>query len=85
MQQLLAFSRRQMLKPTELDLNRVVLGMSRVLRRTVREDIELEHDLDESLSRTHADQSQVEQVIMNLVQNAVEAMPSATPRRLATF
>ena len=82
--QLLAFSRRQLLQPTELDLNRVILGMARVLRRAVREDVELVHDLDESLHRTHADPRQMEQVILNLVQNAVEAMPSGGRIRVST-
>lgn len=82
--QLLAFSRRQLLQPTELDLNRVILGMSGVLRRVVREDIDFIHDLDERLDRTHADPRQIEQVILNLVQNAVEAMPAGGKLKIAT-
>ncbi|MGI9627332.1 MAG: hybrid sensor histidine kinase/response regulator [Longimicrobiales bacterium] len=83
-QQLLAFSRRQLLQPTELDLNKVVQGLSTVLRRAVREDVELVHDLDEGLGATHADPRQIEQVVLNLVQNAVEAMPAGGRLTLAT-
>ena len=83
-QQLLAFSRRQLLQPTRLDLNRVILGMASVLRRTVREDIEVVHDLSEGLGETHADPRQIEQVILNLVQNAVEAMPGGGRITIAT-
>ena len=83
-QQLLAFSRRQLLQPRELDLNRIVLGMSGVLRRVVREDIELVHDLANDLVPTRADPRQVEQVVLNLVQNAVEAMPTGGRLTIST-
>jgi len=83
-QQLLAFSRRQLLQPIRLDLNSVVLGMSRVLRRTITEDIELVQDLDDGLAVVYADPRQIEQVILNLVQNAVEAMPTGGRLTLRT-
>ena len=84
-QQLLAFSRRQLLQPKRLDLNQVVLGMSGVLRRVVREDIELVHDLASDLLPTKADPRQVEQVVLNLVQNAVEAMPAGGRLTISTL
>ncbi len=73
--QLLAFSRRQVLQPTILDLNTVVREMSKMLRRLIGEDIELVTVLDENLGYVKVDQSQIEQVIMNLAVNARDAMP----------
>ena len=84
-QQLLAFSRRQLLQPKRLDLNQIVLGMSGVLRRVVREDIELVHELANDLLPTKADPRQVEQVVLNLVQNAVEAMPAGGRLKISTL
>ena len=73
--QLLAFSRKQLLQPVVLDLNQVVTGIERMLARVVGEDIELALLVAPSLGRIHADAGQVEQVIMNLVVNARDAMP----------
>jgi CheY-like chemotaxis protein len=73
--QLLAFGRRQILRPTVVDLNRIVGGMERILRRLVGEHIELTLILAPGLDRTLADPGQMEQVIMNLVVNARDAMP----------
>jgi PAS domain S-box-containing protein len=74
-QQLLAFSRRQVLMPKVLDLNAIVSGMSAMLQRLLGEDINLVTNLDRSIGRVNADPGQLEQVIMNLVVNARDAMP----------
>jgi two-component system cell cycle sensor histidine kinase/response regulator CckA len=73
--QLLAFSRRQMLQPEVLDLNAVVSNIMRMLERLVGEDIDLATRLDPKLGQMKVDPGQIEQVIMNLIVNAREAMP----------
>jgi two-component system, cell cycle sensor histidine kinase and response regulator CckA len=73
--QLLAFSRRQVMQPKVLDLNHVVTGLSAMLRRLIGEDIDLQLTLREDLGRVNADPGQIEQVMMNLVVNARDAMP----------
>lgn len=73
--QLLAFSRRQVLAPRLLDLNRVVEDLERILMRVIGEDIELQTRLSPDLPRVSADPGQIEQVIMNLAVNARDAMP----------
>jgi PAS domain S-box-containing protein len=73
--QLLAFSRRQVLQPKNLDLNGVVRGLEQLLRRLMGEDIRLETTLSAHLGTIKADPSQIEQVLMNLVVNARDAMP----------
>ena len=74
-QQLLAFSRRQILKPQRLDLNFIVLDMSSLLHRLIGEHIELHIELSDEECRVEADSGQLSQVIMNLVVNARDAMP----------
>jgi len=74
--QLLAFSRRQMLQPRVLDLNELIIEMGKLLRRLLREDIEYNIRLGESLARVHADPGQIEQVLLNLTVNAADAMPA---------
>jgi PAS domain S-box-containing protein len=73
--QLLAFSRQQVLQPQVFDLNVVVEGMRRMLGRVLREDVRLQTALEPSLGPVHADPRQLEQVIVNLVVNARDAMP----------
>jgi PAS domain S-box-containing protein len=73
--QLLAFSRKQVLRPQRLDLNEVVAGMSSLLARTLGEDVELRTELEPELRPTLADPTQVEQVVLNLGVNARDAMP----------
>jgi len=73
--QLLAFSRQQVLQPRILDLNSVVADLAKMLRRLIGENIELTLALDPAAGRVKADQSQIDQVIVNLVVNARDAMP----------
>src|SRR2546425_2812013 len=73
--QLLAFSRRQVLEPRILNLNNLVSEIEKMLRRLIRKDIEFVTVLGTDLEPIKADPGQVEQVIMNLVVNARDAMP----------
>jgi two-component system cell cycle sensor histidine kinase/response regulator CckA len=73
--QLLAFSRRQVLQPKVLDLNGIVVGLDKLLRRLMDEDIEMLTVADKHVGAIKADPGQIEQVIMNLVVNARDAMP----------
>ena len=73
--QLLAFSRHQVLNPTVLNLNEIVSGMDGMVRRVVAENIELVTDLAPDLRSVKADVGQMEQVLLNLVINAADAMP----------
>ncbi len=73
--QLLAFSRRQVLQPKVLDLNGIVMGLDKLLRRLMDEDIEMVAVAGEGVGAIKADPGQIEQVIMNLVVNARDAMP----------
>jgi PAS domain S-box-containing protein len=74
--QLLAFSRQQVLDPKIVNLNEVILGMDRLLRRLIGEHIELRTLPGARLGKVLVDPSQMEQVIMNLVVNARDAMPA---------
>jgi two-component system cell cycle sensor histidine kinase/response regulator CckA len=72
--QLLAFSRKQVLQPTVLDLNAVVANLAEMLRRLIGEDIALATALDPALGRAKADPGQIEQIVINLAANARDAM-----------
>ncbi|HEV2468422.1 MAG TPA: PAS domain S-box protein [Candidatus Sulfotelmatobacter sp.] len=74
-QQLLAFSRKQVLQPRVLDLNEAVADVQKMLARVIGEDIELVANLHPSLLSVKVDPGQVEQVLMNLAINARDAMP----------
>ncbi|HSQ90906.1 MAG TPA: PAS domain S-box protein, partial [Nitrospiraceae bacterium] len=83
--QLLAFSRRQFVASKVLDLNALVANMDGMLRRLIGEDIiELNTELDSTAGAIKADPGQVEQVIMNLVVNARDAMPTGGRLRIET-
>jgi signal transduction histidine kinase/ActR/RegA family two-component response regulator len=73
--QLLAFSRKQVLQAKVLDANELLADMGKLLRRLVREDIELSLQLGDSLWKIKADPGQLEQAILNLTVNASDAMP----------
>ena len=74
-QRLLAFSRQQPLRPQTTDINKVVSGMSDLLRHSLGSDIRLETVLAGGVWRTHVDPNQLENVILNLAVNARDALP----------
>jgi len=73
--QLLAFSRQQVLQPVVVDLNEIFAGMEPMLRRVLGEDLELSSLPSRAICLVRVDTGQMEQVIMNLVVNARDAMP----------
>jgi PAS domain S-box-containing protein len=73
--QLLAFGRRQMLDPRVLNLNSVISEMDKIVRRLIRENIEIITRTGAGLGSVKADPAQIEQVILNLIINARDAMP----------
>jgi len=73
--QLLAFSRKQMIRPAIINLNRVVTDTESMLRRLIGEDIELVLALDPNLRSVRADPGQIQQVLVNLAINSRDAMP----------
>jgi PAS domain S-box-containing protein len=72
---LLAFGRKQILEIKVIDLNNILKGLEEMLRRIIREDIELQIITDQPLSKIKADPTQIEQIIINLAANARDAMP----------
>jgi PAS domain S-box-containing protein len=82
--QLLAFSRKQVPEPALLDLSAVLLDMAPMLQRLIGEEIALAVEPGRGLGRVRADRSQVEQVVMNLVVNARDAMPEGGRLTLET-
>jgi PAS domain S-box-containing protein len=83
-QRLLAFSRRQMLQPVEIDCNRLVESMREILRRTLSEDIEIQVNLEKELWSAFADPAQLENAVLNLALNARDAMTEGGCLTLAT-
>ena len=83
-QQLLAFSRKQVLQPRVLDLNRVVTESAEMLRRLIGENVELRTVFDPQLGSVRADPGQMTQVILNLVINARDAMPQGGTLKIET-
>jgi PAS domain S-box-containing protein len=82
--QLLAFSRKQILQPTLLDLNAVITDIEKMLRRVIGEDVQLDTALDPALWPVRADKGQIDQVLLNLVVNARDAMPNGGALRIGT-
>src|SRR5207244_2634961 len=82
--QLLAYTRQQVLTPQVLNLNSIVAGLERLLRRLIGEDIELVTALTPGPRSVKADPGQIEQVLMNLSVNARDAMPEGGKLTLAT-
>jgi PAS domain S-box-containing protein len=82
--QVLAISRRQVLQPVVCDANAVVRGLDRLLRRLIGENIELNTRLSADVCSTRADVAQLEQVLLNLVGNARDAMPNGGKLELET-
>jgi PAS domain S-box-containing protein len=83
-QQLLAFSRRQVLRPKLVDLNQLVANMEKLLRRLIGEDVDLRVIAANDLRKVEVDPSQIDQVIMNLAVNARDAMPQGGVLTLTT-
>ncbi len=75
-QQLLAFSRKQILQPRVVSLSRVIENLLPLLARLIREDVEVVTSFDPTTDRVEIDQTQLEQVVLNLVVNASDAMPN---------
>jgi PAS domain S-box-containing protein len=82
--QLLVFSRREAVQPVVLDLNEVVRDTERLLGRSMGEHAELVTDLEAAECRVEADRAQLEQVVLNLVMNARDAMPAGGTVRIET-
>ncbi len=74
-QRLLTFSRKVEPKPIPLNLNRRILQVEKLLRRTIPKMIDIQMDLSDDLAKVYADPTQIEQILMNLAVNARDAMP----------
>jgi PAS domain S-box-containing protein len=83
-QQLLAFSRRQVLRPVEIECDDLLESMHKMLRRTMREDIEVETDFDHDIPLAFADPAQLESAVLNIALNAQDAMPSGGRLTIST-
>src|SRR5437762_10116696 len=74
--QLLMFSRQQVIQPVILDINQIIANTEKMVRRLIKENIEFTVTLDPTLDRVNADSGQIEQIILNLVVNARDALPT---------
>jgi len=83
--QLLAFSRKQLIEPTALDLNELIEHMHKMLTRLIGEDIQLLHVPHARIGLIKADRSQIEQIIVNLTVNARDAMPQGGRLTIETY
>ena len=83
-QQLLAFSRKQLIRPAPVNLNTVISGSLGMLRRLIGEDIPLRTNLEPALGLVLADAGQLDQILMNLAANARDAMPMGGELRIET-
>ena len=83
--QLLAFSRKQIVQMEILDLNELIQSSRKMLRRLINEDINFSVELNPEIGNIRADSGQIEQIIMNLVINASDAMPEGGNLTLRTF
>ena len=82
--QLLAFSRQQYMEPTSVDLNALISGVSKMLRRLIGDNIRVENRLDPTIKPILADPGHIEQVILNMAVNAREAMPDGGVLTIST-
>jgi len=83
--QLLTFSRKQVVQPKPIDLRELLLGIEKMLRRMIREDINISIDAGDDPAWIKADPGQIEQVILNLSVNAKDAMPNGGTLTFRTF
>ncbi len=82
--QLLAFSRKEIVQPKVLNLNKLIRDMEKMVFRLIGEDIKLKVELDQGLLNIKADQSNIDQILMNLIVNARDAMPNGGVLQLKT-
>jgi PAS domain S-box-containing protein len=83
-QRLLAFGRRQILRPVEIECNDLLDSMHKLLRCTLREDVEIKTDFDPDISRALADPAQLESAVLDIVLNAQDAMPKGGHLTIST-
>ncbi|MHA2172843.1 MAG: PAS domain S-box protein [Candidatus Kariarchaeaceae archaeon] len=82
--QLLTFSKKHIQNPEKINLNLTVRSMSGMIERIIPKNIELNLDLDDQLKDVYVDPSQIGQVIMNLISNAIDAMPDGGKLKIST-